>query len=123
MQVSSVDEGLASGAQVQQLRDLVASKESVITSNQARIARLEALHKLAQDSALKCEAELVSCHEGLSKAEEEKQRLRAEVHQSKYDTAHSTQNLQESCRWCLLVSAVLSHAFFSHVCAQGLACM
>lgn len=81
--------GSALGAQIQQLRELVAIKESATTNNHARIARLESLHKLAQDSALKCEAELVSCHEDLSKAEDEKQQLLAEVQQSKYATSFS----------------------------------
>lgn len=72
-----------SGMQVQQLRELVASKESTVTSQQTRISRLEALHRLAQESALKCEAELDRCSAALSQAEADKQGLAAELQQSR----------------------------------------
>ena len=71
------------GGQVAQLRTLVARKESTITASQTRIGKLEALHKLAQESAMKCEAELVSCHESLSRAVVEKQKLSADAQQAR----------------------------------------
>jgi hypothetical protein len=70
-------------AELEQLRTLLASKESTITMNQMRISKLESLHRLAQESAVKCEAELVSCHEALSKAQVENQKLCAEAQQSR----------------------------------------
>jgi hypothetical protein len=59
------------------------SKESAITSNEMRISKLESLHKLAQESAMKCEAELVACHEALTKTQIDNQRLKAEAQQSR----------------------------------------
>lgn len=75
--------GHAQDDQLQHLRDLVARKESTITANQTRISKLESLHKLAQENALKCEAELFSCHEALSNAQAENEQLAAEAQQSR----------------------------------------
>jgi hypothetical protein len=53
--------------------ELLASKESIISSQQSRIAKLEDLHTLAQNSALKFEAELSACQKLLAAAKTEKE--------------------------------------------------
>lgn len=70
-------------ADAQQLRSLLAVKESALTANQTRISKLEALHTLAQESAMKWEAELVSCHRALSQAQVDGQKLSAEAQHSR----------------------------------------
>lgn len=70
----SVDDSL-----VQQLRDLLVTKETTITTNQTRISKLESLHKLAQESALKCESQMIASNDQLSQANSENVRLKAEV--------------------------------------------
>jgi hypothetical protein len=69
---------------VQKLQDILASKESIIAANQTRIERLESLHRLAQDSATKCEAELLSCHDALARSQVDNQQLTAEVERSRW---------------------------------------
>jgi septal ring factor EnvC (AmiA/AmiB activator) len=75
--------GHAQDDQLQHLRETVATKESMITANQTRISKLESLHKLAQESAMKCETELISCHKALSKTKAENEKLAAEAQQSR----------------------------------------
>lgn len=83
VQQGAVSRGDASQSEPAQLRDLLVAREAALATNQARISKLESLHKLAQDSAMKCEAELVACHEALSKTQMENQRLAAEAQQAR----------------------------------------
>jgi hypothetical protein len=68
---------------VQKLTEILAGKESMIAANQTRIERLESLHRLAQDSAMKCEAELLSSHEALARTQLDNQQLTVEVERSR----------------------------------------
>lgn len=65
------------------LQQALDRKDAELAAHQMRVSKLEALHRLAQDSALKCEADLVSCHEALTASEQDKERLLLELDSSK----------------------------------------
>lgn len=70
-------------AETSELRGMLADKEAAAAAAETRIARLEALHKLAQDSALQCEAELTEMQEALVKGDLDHQRLVVDLQQSR----------------------------------------
>lgn len=66
-----------------ELKSLLQQKDEEIYAHQLRISKLESLHKLAQDSALKCEADLASCYQELAAAERKNKQLHEELDNSK----------------------------------------
>lgn len=66
-----------------ELQKLLEHKDAQLSAHQLRVSKLESLHRLAQDSALKCEADLASCYEALSASERKNERLQEEVDNSK----------------------------------------
>lgn len=73
----------ASGTSAAELQKLLEHKDAQICAHQLRVSKLESLHRLAQDSALKCEADLASCYEALAASECKNERLQEEVDNSK----------------------------------------
>lgn len=67
----------------QRLAEIIVNKDKEVAAQQVRVAKLESLHKLAQDSALACESELVSCHQALLAVRQENQSLVSELQNSK----------------------------------------
>jgi hypothetical protein len=65
------------------LQKLLEQKDAQISAHQLRVSKLESLHRLAQDSALKCEADLASCYEALSTSERKNERLQEELDNSR----------------------------------------
>lgn len=66
-----------------ELQKLLEQKDAQLSAHQLRVSKLESLHRLAQDSALKCEADLASCYEALSTSERKNERLQEELDNSK----------------------------------------
>ena len=71
-------------------------REAVISSGQSRISRLEGLNKLAQVTAMQCEAELSASQASLAHANERLQHVMSELQQSqcvfavfRHDTAYT----------------------------------
>lgn len=62
---------------------MVSNQQKELTARQVRIAKLESLHKLAQDSALACESELVSCQRALVFSRQQNDDLVSELQNSK----------------------------------------
>lgn len=67
-------------AELQQFQHV---QEDQITAQQLRIAKLESLHKLAQDSAIACESELNRCQRSLEASKEQNKALLSELSNSK----------------------------------------
>lgn len=66
-----------------ELWKLLEQKDAQLSAHQLRVSKLESLHTLAQDSALKCEADLASCYHALSASERKNERLQEELDNSK----------------------------------------
>eukprot|EP00892_Ulva_mutabilis_P011002 jgi/Ulvmu1/8274/UM041_0085.1 len=65
------------------LEEVIVTKEQELAAQKVRILKLESLHKLAQDSALGCEAELVTCHQALAAMRNENECLVCELQKTK----------------------------------------
>lgn len=76
-------EQTACHSELQRLQAVVTNQENEVAAHRARIAKLESLHKLAQDSALACESELVSCQHALASCQQQNQKLLSELQNSK----------------------------------------
>lgn len=73
----------ASSTGTAELQKLLEQKDAQLSAHQLRVSKLESLHRLAQESALKCEADLASCYEALSASERKNKSLKEELDNSK----------------------------------------
>lgn len=76
-------EEAACNSELQRLQAVVTNQENEIAAHHARTAKLESLHKLAQDSALACESELLSCQHALVSCQQDNQNMLSELQTSK----------------------------------------
>jgi hypothetical protein len=109
MQASKVSEkSSAFPPDVPEWQKLLTSRDVELAAQRMRVSKLESLHKLAQDSALKCEADLVACHEALTASNQEKERLLLELDHTKCDP--TSENFGEDDSSCKDQFPELEHA-------------